>query len=169
MNELAKLVGQIVGDNAPATPNNHPTQVIAQLIRKHGTMSIADLAARMKRSTETIREHVKNRPDMFSCVTNRKVSRHCMVSLRKSLNASQPVPKKSKLPDICPMVIEDLEERSKIGAKKYGTSLKPRNGRDSLLDAYQEALDLAQYLRQAIWERDNMEATGRRAGASTTK
>jgi hypothetical protein len=29
------------------------------------------------------------------------------------------------------------------------------NGRDSLMDAYQEALDLVMYLRQAIEERNN--------------
>lgn len=29
------------------------------------------------------------------------------------------------------------------------------NGRDALLDAYQEALDLVVYLRQVIYERDN--------------
>jgi hypothetical protein len=32
--------------------------------------------------------------------------------------------------------------------------LQPHNGRDCLMDAYQEALDLAMYLRQAIFERD---------------
>ena len=34
------------------------------------------------------------------------------------------------------------------------TSLQAFNGRDALRDAYEEALDLCQYLRQALYERD---------------
>jgi hypothetical protein len=41
-----------------------------------------------------------------------------------------------------------------MGRRKYGTALEANNGRDALMDAYQEALDLAMYLRQAIAERD---------------
>ena len=37
---------------------------------------------------------------------------------------------------------------------KYGVGLQPHNGRDVLRDAYEEALDLCVYLRQAIFERD---------------
>lgn len=40
------------------------------------------------------------------------------------------------------------------GRRKYGTPLQAHNGRDPLVDAYQEALDLCVYLRQAIAERD---------------
>lgn len=39
-----------------------------------------------------------------------------------------------------------------MGLKKYGTVLQPNNGRDALVDAYQEALDLVVYLRQRIEE-----------------
>lgn len=48
----------------------------------------------------------------------------------------------------------DLVERERLGAERYGTALYPRNGRDALLDAYEEALDLACYLKQALLERD---------------
>lgn len=48
----------------------------------------------------------------------------------------------------------------KFGRRKYGTPLQPFNGRDPLVDAYQEVLDLAVYLRQAIWERE-VRAEGR--------
>lgn len=51
------------------------------------------------------------------------------------------------------LVRADLEERERIGVERYGTPLQPHNGRDALVDAYQEALDLACYLRQAIAER----------------
>jgi hypothetical protein len=47
-----------------------------------------------------------------------------------------------------------MRERDNQGYLKYGTRLKTFNGRDPLIDAYQEALDLAVYLRQAIQERD---------------
>jgi len=54
-------------------------------------------------------------------------------------------------------VIADLESRKAIGLERYGTLLQPHNGRDMLRDAYEEALDLAVYLRGAIEERDTME------------
>jgi hypothetical protein len=53
------------------------------------------------------------------------------------------------------MVIADIEKRKAVGLERYGTLLQPFNGRDALRDAYEEALDLAQYLRQAIEERDS--------------
>ena len=49
-------------------------------------------------------------------------------------------------------VLRDLQERADVGKKKYGTYLRTNNGRSALWDAYQEALDLAMYLRQAILE-----------------
>lgn len=51
-------------------------------------------------------------------------------------------------------VMLDFIKRSYVGKKKYGTLLMTGNGRDALMDAYQEALDLAMYLKQAIMERD---------------
>lgn len=50
-------------------------------------------------------------------------------------------------------VLADLQARRAMGQKKYGTELKTYNGRDPLIDAYQEALDLCLYLKQAIMER----------------
>lgn len=51
------------------------------------------------------------------------------------------------------LVIEDMQERDRVGRHRYGTPLQINNGRDALVDAYQEALDLVVYLRQAIEER----------------
>jgi 5'(3')-deoxyribonucleotidase len=50
-------------------------------------------------------------------------------------------------------VMRDLQSRSEMGEKKYGTKLQTFNGRSALWDAYQEVLDLAMYLRQEILER----------------
>lgn len=41
---------------------------------------------------------------------------------------------------------------------KYGTPLQANNGRNPLIDAYQEALDLCVYLRQEIEERSLLQA-----------
>ena len=70
-----------------------------------------------------------------------------------SFDAVKPQPKPSgDGQDVTSLVVEDLLARSDAGEKKYGTRLKTFNGRNPLVDAYQEALDLAVYLRQAIAE-----------------
>jgi hypothetical protein len=51
-------------------------------------------------------------------------------------------------------VRKDLINRADQGKKKYGTVLRFFNGRNSLMDAYQEALDLVMYLRQAVGEQE---------------
>jgi hypothetical protein len=54
-------------------------------------------------------------------------------------------------------VLSDIKQRAEKGMETYGEELKAHNGRDALIDAYQEALDLCLYLRQVIEERDNNE------------
>lgn len=51
------------------------------------------------------------------------------------------------------LVIKDMQERDQVGRERYGTPLQTNNGRDHLVDAYQEALDLVVYLRAEIEER----------------
>jgi hypothetical protein len=46
-------------------------------------------------------------------------------------------------------LVEDIRARDAEGRRKYGVPLQPHNGRDMLVDAYQEALDLVVYLRAA--------------------
>lgn len=67
----------------------------------------------------------------------------------------QPPPRPNSGPCIQDLVIADINTRKQVGFERYGTLLQPFNGRDALMDAYQEALDLCQYLRQAIEERDH--------------
>jgi hypothetical protein len=67
----------------------------------------------------------------------------------------QPKPVPNQHPAIQDLVIADIGERKRVGIKRYGTPLQGFNGRDALMDSYQEALDLVQYLRQALYERDN--------------
>jgi hypothetical protein len=66
----------------------------------------------------------------------------------------QPPPIPNEGPAIVDFVVEDLQERKRIGIQRYGTPLQAHNGRDALIDAYQEALDLVIYLRQHLAERN---------------
>jgi len=59
-------------------------------------------------------------------------------------------------PRVLDLVLADLTDRAEVGREKYGTYLRAGNGRDALMDAYQEALDLCMYLRQAMMERDGV-------------
>lgn len=78
-----------------------------------------------------------------------------------SLNAPQPAPHAGEGAEVWPLIYEsrglvipdwlraDMRERHQVGVKKYGTGLHVWNGRDAVIDAYQEALDLIVYSRQA--------------------
>ena len=66
----------------------------------------------------------------------------------------EPAPIPNARPAVWSLVMADMQARDSEGRRKYGTPLQPFNGRDALVDAYQEALDLVVYLRQAIEERD---------------
>jgi len=68
--------------------------------------------------------------------------------------APQPMPKETNNPPLWDLVIQDMKDRDKFGQEKYHTRLTVENGRDFLLDAYQEILDAAVYLRGLIFERD---------------
>lgn len=74
---------------------------------------------------------------------------------RKGLlpNDEQPAPIQNTSTPVWELVIADMRERDHVGRQRYGTPLQANNGRDALIDAYQEALDLAVYLRQCIEER----------------
>lgn len=71
----------------------------------------------------------------------------------KKRTGDQPLPVPNGGKDIQSMVIDDIKSRREIGISRYGTPLQAHNGRDALRDAYEEALDLAMYLRQMIEER----------------
>ena len=47
-------------------------------------------------------------------------------------------------------VMVDLKERADRGLKKYNTTLDENNHQNMLQHAYEEALDLAQYLKKEI-------------------
>jgi hypothetical protein len=70
-----------------------------------------------------------------------------------SLNEEQKPPEKGAARATWDLVIDDMKERDSFGESKYGVRHQHDNGRDHLADAYQEALDLAVYLRAEIEKR----------------
>ena len=52
------------------------------------------------------------------------------------------------LPVVGDELAQDFARRSLKGRLEYGTSLKTHNGRNAVVDAYQELLDAAVYLHQ---------------------
>lgn len=69
-----------------------------------------------------------------------------------NLSNKEPMPIKNDKPAVWDLVRKDIEDRETYGLATYGTRLQPFNGRNALVDAYQEALDLVVFLRQAIYE-----------------
>jgi hypothetical protein len=53
-------------------------------------------------------------------------------------------------PETVAQLVDDLDKREAVGIVRYGVSLQVHNGRDPIRDAYEEVLDLCQYLRQAM-------------------
>ena len=53
---------------------------------------------------------------------------------------------------IMALVREDYRERDEHGMKKYGVPLRPFDGNNPLVEAYQEILDAAIYMRQDMME-----------------
>lgn len=67
--------------------------------------------------------------------------------------APQPPPGKGSAISTSALVAADMFERHAAGLNKYGVAHQHDNGRDHLIDAYQEALDLCIYLRAEIERR----------------
>ena len=83
----------------------------------------------------------------------------------KTREGDQPLPTVHEgEPYVADLVIQDIEERKQVGIQRYGTPLQAFNGRDVTLDAYEEALDLATYLRQLRLERGQLFLAVQRLG-----
>ena len=74
----------------------------------------------------------------------------CLYHQRCCREPDEPFIERTKV--VYPEVVKDLLERVEMGRKKYGVPLTTNNGRKALQDAYEEALDLAMYLKQRIME-----------------
>lgn len=69
-------------------------------------------------------------------------------------SGDQPLPHRGGGPNIHEQVCLDVMGRQQLGVRRYGQPLQPHNGRDALLDLYQELLDAACYTRQLLAEKD---------------
>lgn len=70
-----------------------------------------------------------------------------------SPNDPQPLPQAGVAKKTWQLVVDDMWERDEMGARKYGVRHQHDNGRDHLVDGYQEVLDLACYMRAEIERR----------------
>jgi hypothetical protein len=68
--------------------------------------------------------------------------------------------------DLAQRVCDDLQERIDWGTAKYGTPLEADNGRDALIDYYQEQLDALHYVGQEAIERPSDTEVMYRANAT---
>jgi hypothetical protein len=73
--------------------------------------------------------------------------------MSKNLSNYEPDPIKTDERPVWELVIEDMRQRDNEGRTKYGTPLQASNGRDALVDLYQELLDACVYIRQEIERR----------------
>lgn len=62
----------------------------------------------------------------------------------------QPPPHQSNGVCIADLVIKDMQDRKQFGIDKYGAYLEPTNGRNMLVDTYQELMDACVYMRGEI-------------------
>ena len=67
-----------------------------------------------------------------------------------SLNDPQPAPKPGQAQHTVDALIDLLRERKAMGLSKYGVAHQHDNGRDHLVDALQESLDLNVYLMAEV-------------------
>lgn len=84
-----------------------------------------------------------------------------LLAAQRSPNAPQPPPKPGVAVHTVDLVVADLWERKGVGIAKYGVAHQWDDGRDHLVDAYQESLDLTVYLRAELEKRRRMVALAR--------
>ena len=76
------------------------------------------------------------------------------------------LPRQIALPEdaITAAVILDLKSRADVGVRKYKTTLEQNNHQNMLQHAYEEALDLALYLKKLMEENDRLKIVEQKEG-----
>jgi hypothetical protein len=74
--------------------------------------------------------------------------------MRAKRDGDQELPETNDSVPVQDQVCDYVQRRKQVGIQRYGTPLQAHNGRDALRDAFEEAVDLVQYLAQLIIERD---------------
>ena len=72
----------------------------------------------------------------------------------RTREGDQVLPKPGQV-NVSAEVKKDLDRRIELGIKRYGRPLETNNGRDALVDLYEELLDAVHYIKQLILERDD--------------
>lgn len=103
------------------------------------------------RECSVLGEYLAAPPHPSPTAEDAPAAQHAIVA--GSLVAPEPPPTSGSGDPIWGMVVKDMLERDLEGWRKYGVPLRAFDGRRSLVDAYQEVLDLAVYLRKEIAER----------------
>ncbi len=67
----------------------------------------------------------------------------------------EPMPIQNGSRPIYELLIDFIRQRAELGLKTYKTYLQAHNGRDALVDALQESVDLNQYLMQMVVEAES--------------
>lgn len=76
------------------------------------------------------------------------------VSNTSNVLGTNPPPVPNDRPSCHDLVMQDMLNRKILGQQRYHTLLQPDNGRDMLLDLYEELLDAVAYARGALYEKD---------------
>lgn len=78
----------------------------------------------------------------------------------KQRDGDQQLPVKNNEPDcqttFLSRIRTDVTVRREVGIQRYGTALQPFNSRDAMRDAWEEFIDLGQYIEQLRREREAM-------------
>lgn len=69
---------------------------------------------------------------------------------------STPPPVSNEYPHMADYAAKAVMDRKAWGEQKYGTPLQPFNGRDAIVDAMEEVLDLNVYMQQVLYERTHL-------------
>lgn len=145
--------GPPTGSRRPAFTSEQETDVVRRYRLGESMESIA--ASHNTYATTVRRALVRNGVTLRP----RGAPRQTEQTPLKLREGDQPLPIVNDAPDIQSQVIADIETRRQVGIQRYGTALQPHNGRDMLLDAYEEAMDLTIYLKGCLVERDNPAAS----------
>ena len=94
---------------------------------------------------------------MFSCEVREheedlKRYREMMDKRMENINKKEPAPIQNFSVPVYVKLITLIAERAEMGRQKHGTHLQANNGRDAMMDALQESIDLNQYLMQKLME-----------------
>jgi len=113
---------------------------------------------------------------MFSCEVREheedlKRYREMIEKRMENINKKEPAPIQNFSVPVYVKLITLIAERAEMGRQKHGTHLQANNGRNAMMDALQESIDLNQYLMQKLMETEEKKFAeeGRRFTFPTAK